>query len=104
MYNGARNRQDMAERICQSEGHNPSHTLTDKLYRNRDNLLYCKEEDIHLSGPMTGMRYRDQCRAKEHDLLNKCECIFSLAKHKCGMGLATAMLQETAAHVLAMSV
>ena len=47
MYNGARNRQDMAERICQSEGHNPSHTLTDKLYRNRDNLLYCKEEDIH---------------------------------------------------------
>lgn len=63
-----------------------------------------RKKIIHLSGPMTGMRYRDQCRAKEHDLLNKCECIFSLAKHKCGMGLATAMLQETAAHVLAMSV
>ncbi len=65
MYNGARNRQDMAERICQSEGHNPSHTLTDKLYRNRDNLLYCKEEDYPpvwsddghaLQGPMPGQR------------------------------------------------
>lgn len=29
---------------------------------------------------------------------------FSLAKRKCGMGLVTAKLQETAAHVLAMSV
>ena len=29
---------------------------------------------------------------------------FSLAKRKCGMGLVTAKLQETAAHVIAMSV
>ena len=29
---------------------------------------------------------------------------FSLAKRKCGMGLVTAKLQETAGHVIAMSV
>ena len=29
---------------------------------------------------------------------------FSLAKRKCGMGLVTAKLRETAAHVIAMSV
>ena len=29
---------------------------------------------------------------------------FSLAKRKCGMGLVTAKLQETAAHVIALSV
>ena len=29
---------------------------------------------------------------------------FSLAKRKCGMGLVSAKLQETVAHVLAMSV
>ena len=29
---------------------------------------------------------------------------FSLAKRKCGMGLVTAKLRETAAHVVAMSV
>ncbi|MBQ9647517.1 MAG: IS5/IS1182 family transposase, partial [Oscillospiraceae bacterium] len=32
------------------------------------------------------------------------ERCFSLAKRKCGMGLVTAMLQETAAHVIAMSI
>ena len=29
---------------------------------------------------------------------------FSLAKRKCGMGLVTAKLRETAAHVIAMSI
>ena len=29
---------------------------------------------------------------------------FSMAKRKCGMGLVTAKLRETAAHVIAMSV
>ena len=32
------------------------------------------------------------------------ERCFSLAKRKCGMGLVTAKLQETAAHVIAMSI
>ena len=32
------------------------------------------------------------------------ERAFSLAKRKCGMGLITARLRETAAHVIAMSV
>ena len=32
------------------------------------------------------------------------ERTFSLAKRKCGMGLITARLRETAAHVIAMSV
>ena len=34
----------------------------------------------------------------------KVERKFSLAKRKCGMGLVTAKLRETAAHVIAMSV
>ena len=32
------------------------------------------------------------------------ERCFSLAKRKCGMGLVTAKLEETAAHVIAMSI
>lgn len=41
--------------------------------------------------------------------MDECERVeverrFSLAKRKCGMGLVTAKLQETAAHVIAMSV
>ena len=43
-------------------------------------------------------RYRDECERAE------VERGFSLAKRKCGMGLVTAKLRETAAHVIAMSV
>ena len=43
-------------------------------------------------------RYRDECERVE------VERRFSLAKRKCGMGLITAKLRETAAHVIAMSV
>lgn len=42
--------------------------------------------------------YRDECEREE------VERRFSLAKRKCGMGLVTAKLRETAAHVIAMSV
>ena len=42
--------------------------------------------------------YRDECERVE------VERRFSLAKRKCGMGLVTAKLQETAGHVIAMSV
>ena len=46
---------------------------------------------------------------RDRDYLDECERVeverrFSLAKRKCGMGLVTAKLQETAAHVIAMSV
>ena len=40
----------------------------------------------------------DECERVE---VERC---FSLAKRKCGMGLVTAKLQETAAHVMAMSI
>ena len=43
-------------------------------------------------------RYQDECERVE------VERRFSLAKRKCGMGLVTAKLRETVAHVIAMSV
>ena len=48
--------------------------------------------------PEIEKRYRDECERVE------VERRFSLAKRKCGMGLVTAKLRETAAHVIAMSV
>ena len=48
-------------------------------------------------------------RAKSQDYRDECERVevehrFSLAKRKCGMGLVTAKLRETAAHVIAISI
>ena len=108
-YNEAGNLQEMAERFREREGHYPSRILADKIYRNRENLSYCKEHGIRLSGPALGRPKKGETRDKAQDYRDECERVeverrFSLAKRKCGMGLVTAKLRETAAHVIAMSV
>ena len=87
----------------------PSRILADKIYRNRENLSYCKAHGIRLSGPALGRPKKGETRDKAQDYRDDCERVeverrFSLAKRKCGMGLVTAKLRETAAHVIAMSV
>ena len=108
-YNEAVNLQAMAERFREREGHYPSRILADKIYRNRENLNYCREHGIRLSGPALGRPKKGETRDKTQDYRDECERVeverrFSLAKRKCGMGLVTAKLRETAAHVIAMSV
>lgn len=108
-YNEAGNLQEMVERFREREGHYPSRILADKIYRNRENLSYCKERGTRLSGPALGRPRKGDIRDKAQDYLDECERVeverrFSLTKRKWGMGLVTAKLQETAAHVIAMSV
>ena len=108
-YNEARNLQEMAERFREREGHYPSRILADKIYRNRENLNDCKAHGIRLSGPTLGHPRKGETRDKAQDYRDECERVeverrFSMAKRKCGMGLVTAKLRETAAHVIAMSV
>ena len=108
-YNEARHLQELAERLREPKGHSPSPTPADKLYRNRENLNYCKAHGIRLSGPALGRPRKGETRDKAQDYQDECDRVeverrFSLAKRKCGMGLVTAKLRETAAHVIAMSV
>ena len=84
-----------------------SRVLADKIYRNRENLRCCKERGIRLSGPALGRPNEE--RNKVQDYQGECERVeverkFSLGKRKCGMGLVTAKLEETAAHVVALSI
>ena len=108
-YNEAGNLREMAERFREREGHYPSRILADKIYRNRENLNYCKAHGIRLSGPPLGRPRKGETRDKVQDYRDECERVeverrFSLAKRVCGMGLVSAKLRETAAHVIAMSV
>ena len=108
-YNEAGNLRAMVERFREREGYYPSRILADKIYRNRENLNYCKAHGIRLSGPALGRPKKGEIRDKAQDYRDECERVeverrFSLAKRKCGMGLVTAKLRETAAHVIAMSV
>ena len=59
--------------------------------------------------PALGRPGKGETRDKAQDDRDECHRVeverrFSLAKRKCGMGLVTAKLRETAAHVIAMSV
>ena len=108
-YNEATKLQEMIENFHKREGHYPSRVLADKIYRNRENLSYCKERGIRLSGPALGRPKKDAFRDKAQDYRDECERVeverkFSLGKRKCGMGLVTAKLEETAAHVVALSI
>ena len=108
-YNEARNLQQMVEQFFQRDGHYPARILVDKIYRNRENLSYCKQHGIRLSGPALGRPKKAEFRDKSQNYQDECQRVeverkFSLAKRKCGMGLVTAKLQETAAHVIAMSI
>ena len=108
-YNEAGNLQEIVERFREREGHYPSRILADKIYRNRENLNYCKAYGIRLSGPALGRPKMGEIRDKAQDYRDECERVeverrFSLAKRKCGMGMVTAKLRETAAHVIAISV
>ena len=92
-YNEAGNLQEMVERFRAREGHYPSRILTDKIYRNRENLSYCKAHGIRLSGPALGRPKKGETRDKAQDYRDECERMeverrFSLAKRKCGMGSA----------------
>ena len=108
-YNEAKNLKDMVERYRKRTGHYPSRVLADKIYRNRDNLAYCKLHHIRLSGPALGRPKKDELRDKKQDYIDECERVeverrFSLAKRKCGLGLITARLEPTISHSIAMSI
>ena len=86
--------------------HRPQQT---RKYQVRTRLSSCKAHGIRLSGPALGRPKKGETRDKAQDYRDECERVeverrFSLAKRKCGMGLVTAKLRETAAHVIAMSV
>ena len=49
------------ERYMERTGHYPEHILADKIYRNRNNLAYCKEHRIRLLGPPLE-RPKKKCR------------------------------------------
>lgn len=42
------------ENYYKHNGHYPERVLADKIYRNRINLVYCKEHGIRLAGPTLG--------------------------------------------------
>lgn len=82
--------------------------LADKIYRNRDNLRYCKEHGIRLSGPQLGRPSKteqaEQKRVARCDSAerNAVEGKFGEAKRKYGLGLIRTHLRQTSETVIAL--
>ena len=96
------------ERFKERFGYYPEAVLADKIYRNRDNLRYCKERGIRLSGPRLGRppkvkdpqtRKQEYIDAKER---NAVEGKFGEGKRRYGLGLIMACLRETSETVIAL--
>jgi len=88
-------------RYKERTGAYPKRVLVDKIYRTRENIAYCKERGIRLTGPKLGRPPKEvdveklkQGREDERDRI-QIEREISLAKRCHGMGLVRTKLKET---------
>ncbi|NCG68097.1 IS5 family transposase [Bacillus coagulans] len=107
-YNEGTTLRESVEHYYNRFGFYPEAILADKIYRNRDNLAYCKSLGIRLSGPRLGRPSKMEDKTLEHvarqdaSERNAVEGKFGEGKRKYGLGLIRARLQETSETVVAL--
>ena len=108
-YNESVNLPDIIERYREREGYYPEMVQADQIYRNRENLRYCKEHGIRLSGKPLGRPKREPDIDKKQERREQIERIeverkFSQAKGSFGLGLIRTKLKETSQTAIALSI
>ena len=108
-YNESEVLADVVERYKQRTGHYPKRILADKIYRNRNNLAYCKERNIRLCGPALGRPRKDAVIDKKAEYRDNADRVeveraFSLAKGSYGLGLIRTKLEETTRGSIVLSI
>jgi IS5 family transposase len=106
-FNESLDLKQAVEDYRQRYGYYPEAVLADQLYRNRENLSFCREHGIRLSGPPLGRRPADSKQAKEisrQDMRerNAVEGGFGVCKRRYGLARVMARLKETAESVIAL--
>lgn len=107
-FNEAKTLQASVESYKQRFGSYPEAILADKVYRNRENLRYCKERGIRLSGPKLGRPPKegrpDVLKQERLDAAerNEIEGGFGVGKRKLGMACVTAKLSNTSQTMIAL--
>jgi len=108
-YNESENLKKIIERYRKRTGHYPERVLVDKIYRNRDNLAFCKEHGIRLSGKPLGRPPKDFAQSKQQVRTDEIDRIaverkFSHAKGSFGLGLIRTRLETTSKTAIALSI
>jgi len=97
------------ERYKERNGHYPKRVLVDKIYRNRNNINFCKERDIRISGPSLGRPKKDPKVDKKAEYIDNADRVeveraFSLAKRCYGLGLIRNKREDTTKGSIALSI
>ena len=97
------------ERYRERTGHYPERALADKIYRNRDNLAYCRLHGIRLSRPRLGRPRKDAVADKKAEYIDNADRVevertFSLAKRCYGLGRIMTKLDVTTRSSIALSI
>lgn len=109
-YNEAGDLQTICERYRERTGYYPEAVLADKLFRNRENLRYCAERGIRLSGPRLGRppKEQDPERLKQeladNSARNAIEGKFGQCKRRLGMNRVMARRQDCSETVIAITI
>jgi transposase, IS5 family len=96
------------ERYYEQRGYYPLVAGADSIYRNRNNLQYCKAKGIRLSGPRLGRPPKVVTAAEKRQAkldsrkCNEVEGAFGVTKRRYGLSLIMAKLQETSETVIAL--
>ena len=109
-FNEATTLIETVERYRERHGYYPEAILADRIYRNRDNLAYCKKHGIRMSGPRLGRPIANMAIQKAEKRLeqqdarerNAVEGKFGEGKRKYSLSRIMARLKETAECVIAM--
>lgn len=104
-YNECDSLIDIVENFKKRTGRYPERVLVDKIYRNRKNLSYCKENNIRISGPALGRPKKDDTRDRKAEYIDLCdrnavEGKFGEGKRAHGLNRIFAKLKETSECVI----
>lgn len=107
-YNESTLLQEQIERYRRRFGCYPHAVLADKLYRNRDNIRFCTEHRIRLSGPRLGRPSKeggdDTQEKRDRRMRNSIEGTFGVAKRKYGLSRIMMKRADTAETSIALIV
>ena len=99
------------ERFRARTGHYPASVHADQIYRTRDNLRWCKKQEIRLSGPSLGRPSLDEAQqailrqqARDDESVRVAvEGKFGQSKRRFGLGRVMAKLARTAETMMAIT-
>lgn len=109
-YNEASDLQTICERYKERNGHYPEAVLADKLFRNRENLRYCAEHGIRLSGPKLGRPTKVidpevlKQQLADNSARNAIEGKFGQCKRRLGLGRIMARRKDSSETVIAITI